>query len=138
MLGTTFYIYIHPFSKRFSYREIYRQIYTFVLLHVRPCAFFTCYCPTCEKLVSTINFFVVGFFVPIRHDVLSFFFQKKTCALRYKFAMENYIADFGNEENIPRSSRSASYTASPNWQAKWSVLKNALSRGVLKRNCKLT
>ena len=32
--------------------------------------------------------------------------------LRYKLAMANYIADFGNEENIPRSSRSASYTAS--------------------------
>ena len=58
-------LYIHPFSKRFSYREIYRQKYTFFLLHVRPCAFFTCYCPTCEKLGSTINFFVVGFFVPI-------------------------------------------------------------------------
>ena len=31
------------------------------------------------------------------------------------FAMANYIADFGNEWNIPRSSRSASYTASTNW-----------------------
>ena len=42
-------IYIHPFSKRFSYRDIDRQIYSFVLLHVHPCAFFTSYCPTCEK-----------------------------------------------------------------------------------------
>ena len=29
-----YYIYIHPLSKRFSYREIYRLIYTFVFLHV--------------------------------------------------------------------------------------------------------
>ena len=28
---------------------IYIYIYTFVFLHVRPCAFFTRYCPTCEK-----------------------------------------------------------------------------------------
>ena len=40
-------VYIHPFSKRFSYRDIYK--YTFVFLHMRPCAFFTRYCPTCEK-----------------------------------------------------------------------------------------
>ena len=50
-------IYIHPLSKRSSYREIYRQIYTFVLLHVRPCAFFICYCPTCEKNRLNDKFF---------------------------------------------------------------------------------
>ena len=26
-----------------------REIYTFVFLHVCPCAFFTFYCPTCQK-----------------------------------------------------------------------------------------
>ena len=97
---------VYPFSKRFLYREIYRYIHTFVLLHVRPCAFFTCYCPTGEKLGSTINFFVVRFFVPVWHVVLSFF-RKIHEALLYKFAKANYTADFGNEENISRSSRSA-------------------------------
>ena len=52
------YIYIHPFSKRFSYREIYRQINTFVFLHVRPCAFFICYCQSCEKPRFNDNFFL--------------------------------------------------------------------------------
>ena len=33
------------------------------------------------------------------------FFQKKASALQYKFAMANYMTDFGNEENSPRSSR---------------------------------
>ena len=34
------------------------------------------------------------------------FFQKNASALQYKFAMANYMADFGNlEENSPRSSR---------------------------------
>ena len=71
------YIYTR-FQKGFHVeRYIDRYIYTFVFLHVRPCAFFTCYCPTCEKLGSTINFFVVGFFVPIWHVVLSFFFFRK-------------------------------------------------------------
>ena len=36
---------------------------------------------------------------------MSFFFYKNACALQYKFAMANYIANFGNEENILRSSR---------------------------------
>ena len=40
------YIYIHPFSKRFSYRD--RYIY-FCFLARKLCAFFTCHCPTCEK-----------------------------------------------------------------------------------------
>ena len=38
--------------------------------------YLTRYCPTCEKLGSTIHFFVVGFFVPIWHVVLSFFLEK--------------------------------------------------------------
>ena len=33
------------------------------------------------------------------------FFQKKASALQYKFAMVNYMTDFGHEENSPRSSR---------------------------------
>ena len=33
------------------------------------------------------------------------FFYKKACALQYKFAMANYMTDFGNEENSSRSSR---------------------------------
>ena len=70
------YIYTPVFKKVFIERDIWIDIYTSVPLHVRPCAFFTCYCPTCEKLGSTINFFVVGFFVPIWHVVLSFFFRK--------------------------------------------------------------
>ena len=70
------YIYIHTRFQKGFHRERYmdRYIYTSVPLHVRPCAFFTCYCPTCEKLGSTINFFVVGFFVPMWYVVLSFFF----------------------------------------------------------------
>ena len=39
------------------------------------------------------------------HVVWVFFFYKKTSALPYKFAMANYMTDFGNEENSPRSSR---------------------------------
>ena len=31
-------------------RKIYREIYTLVFLQVRPCAFFTCHCPTFEKI----------------------------------------------------------------------------------------
>ena len=49
-------LYIHPFSNRFSYREIYRYIYAFVFLHVRPCAFFTCYCDKfCRVLCSNLK-----------------------------------------------------------------------------------
>ena len=106
-----------------------------------------------KKLGSTINFFFVGFFVPIlrEHVVLSFFFKKNARALQYKFARANYIADFGNEKNIPRSSRviRRHQIGRPNAMAsaagdealifyRWSVLKNALFRGVLKKNCKLT
>ena len=32
-------------------------------------------------------------------------FQKNASALQYKFAMANCMADFGNDENSPRSSR---------------------------------
>ena len=60
-----------------------------------------------KKLGSTINFFLVGFFCSNlkRTCRLSFFFRKKESALQYKFAMANYMTDFGNEENSPRSSR---------------------------------
>ena len=34
-----------------------------------------------------------------------FFFLEKASALQYKFAMANYMTDFGNEEKSPRSSR---------------------------------
>ena len=65
-MKSSFYLLIvmHPFSKRFSYRDISRYIY--ILLVSCTCArvhFFTCYCPTCEKLGSTINFLLVRFFV---------------------------------------------------------------------------
>ena len=33
------------------------------------------------------------------------FFLEKASALQYKFAMANYMTDFGNEENSPRCSR---------------------------------
>ena len=52
------YIYTRPFSKRFSYREIYRYIDTSVFLHVRPCAFFTRYCPTWQKTRFNDTFFL--------------------------------------------------------------------------------
>ena len=70
------YIYTPVFKKVFIERDIWIDIYTSVPLHVRPCAFFTCCCPTCEKLDSKTNFFVVAFFVPIWHVVLSFFLEK--------------------------------------------------------------
>ena len=38
-------------------------------------------------------------------DMFEFFLQKNESALQYKFAMANYMADFGNEENSPQSSR---------------------------------
>ena len=68
------YIYIHPFSKRFLYREIYRQIYTFVFLHVCLCAFFICYCPTCQKTRFNDKFF-------LRRVLCSNL--KKTCRLSF-------------------------------------------------------
>ena len=101
-------IYIQPFSKTFSYGEIYRYIYTFVFLHVRPWAFFTCHCPTCEKTRFNDKFFLRRVFLFQFEKNISFcvfVFRKNACALQYKFAMTNYIADFGNEKNIPRSSR---------------------------------
>ena len=80
-----------------------------------------------------------------------FFFRKIHALLRYKLAMANYIADFGNEENIPKQPIRELYGVTKlvgqmPWHLEqvtkdfywWSVLKNALSRGVLKRNCKLT
>ena len=58
--STTQNIYTHPFSKRFSYRERYIDtLYTFVFLHVRPCAFFTRCCPTCEKTRFNDIFFLL-------------------------------------------------------------------------------
>ena len=87
-------IYIHPFSKRFSYREIYRYIDTFVFLHVRPCAFFTRYCPTWEKTRFNDKFFCVGFFVPIWKEHIAEFFSEKCTRPAIKFAMANYMADY--------------------------------------------
>ena len=51
-----------------------------------------------------INFFV-GFFGPIWKEHVVWVFLEKASALQYKFAMANYMTDFGKEENSPRSSR---------------------------------
>ena len=40
-----------------NYISLY-MIYSFVLLHVRPCAFFICYCPTWEKTRFNDKFFL--------------------------------------------------------------------------------
>ena len=148
------YIYIHPFSKRFSYREIYRQIKTFVFLHVRPCAFFTSYCPTCEKLGSTINFFFVGFFSNLKRTCrfeFFCFFRKKHAPcdtnlqwriIQLIFGMRKTSREAADPRVIPRHRigrpNAMEFVASDKAIYGWSVLKNALSRSVLKRNCKLT
>ena len=79
-----------------------------------------------------------------------FFFKKNACALKYKFAMTNYIADFGNEKNIPRSSRviwghrigrpnaMASVASDEAFLLMECIKKCAVQGRALKKNCKLT
>ena len=79
------YIYIYIYTRFQKGFHIERYIDRYILLFSCTCArvhfsFFTCYCPTCEKLGSTINFFFVGFFVPISKEHVFY-----ACALRYKF-----------------------------------------------------
>ena len=57
---------LHEKQKGFHI-EIYRQIYIYIDIYFcslarAPVCIYTCYCPTCEKLGSTIDLFFVGFF----------------------------------------------------------------------------
>ena len=103
------YIYTAVFKNVFIWRDtIYRYIYTFVFLHVRPCVFFTCHCPTCEKSRCNENFSlcrVLCFTLKRKCCFDLFFCLKNAFAFQYRFAMANYLACFGNEETSPRSSR---------------------------------
>ena len=63
------YIYIYTrFQKGFHmerYIDRYIYICSFVFLHVRSCAFFTCHCQHVKNLVFMRNFLSVGFFVSL-------------------------------------------------------------------------
>ena len=59
-----------------------------------------------KKLGSTINFFFVGCSLFQFEKNMTFeFFLQKSILPAIQFAMANYMTDFGNEENSPRSSR---------------------------------
>ena len=143
------YIYIYTlFQKGF---HIERDLDRYLLLFSCTCArvhFSFGIVQLVKKLGSTIHFFFVGFFVPIwKEHVVWVFFRKKASALHYKFAMANYMTDFGNKENSPRSSRVMRRHQIDRPEMSWhlkqeakhfcwrGVFKNTLSRGVLKRNC---
>ena len=119
---------------------------------MRPCAFFTCYCPTCEKLGSTINFFVVRCFVPIWHVVLIFFFLEKIhapCDTNLQWRIIKLILGMrktSREAADPRVIRrrrivrpnAIASVASEEAFLLIECIKKCAARGVLKRNCKLT
>ena len=100
------YIYIYTrFQKGF---HIERYIDRYILLFSCTCArvhFSFAIVQLVKNLGSTINFFFVGFFVPIWKEHVVYLKKKKASALQYNFAMANYMTEFGNEENGPRSSR---------------------------------
>ena len=104
-------IYIYTrFQKGF---HIERYIDRYILLFSFACArvhFSFAIVQLVKKLGSTIIFFFVGFFVPIWKEHVVWVFLEKSirpaiqnCELYDKIA--NYMTDFGNEENSPRSSR---------------------------------
>ena len=103
------YIYIYIYTRFQKGFHMERYIDRYILLFSCTCArvhFSFAIVQVVKNLGSTIIFFFVGFFVPIwKEHVFFCAFSKKASAPQYKFAMANYMTDFGNEENSPRSSR---------------------------------
>ena len=125
------HIYIHTlFQKGF---HIERYIDRYILLFSCTCArvhFSLVTAQFVKKLGSTINFFFVGFFVLKEHVVWGF--SEKCIRPAIQICDANYMAEL-----VGQMSRHLYQVAKHFYWS--SVLQNAaLSRGGLKRNCKLT
>ena len=110
------YIYIYTRFQKVFHTE--RYIDKYILLFSCTCAwvhFSLVIVQLVENSVGREIFSSSGFLFQFDMSFWVFFLEKYRRPAIQIFAKANYITDFGNEENIPRSSRSASYTASPNW-----------------------